>query len=227
MEERPKPHSQGDYFIKDGKWIGNFEGMYADLEDPWGIETDGAKGGRLDYLIAMSLLKYHSNHHPEKEIKDIIDFGAGMGWFANEIKNMFPDANYIATDVSETACWNGKKRYPKIDSFIPFDVNVIDEKASFPLASGYDLIVFSQVLWMVIPSLERVLKELRRILRPDGIILISQHFFQPGQQKYGVEVISKPDDLFRFVREAGFQVNDIVEINRHINHHVAFIANPC
>ena len=34
-----------DYFIKDGRFIGRFEEMYRDVDDPWHID---ALGRRLD-----------------------------------------------------------------------------------------------------------------------------------------------------------------------------------
>ena len=47
-----------DYVIKDGRLIGEFEGMYQDFDDPW--EQTTREKYALEKLIGLELLsKYH------------------------------------------------------------------------------------------------------------------------------------------------------------------------
>ena len=43
-----------DYFIKDGRFIGRFDEMYKNVDDPWHIDR---LGRRLDMDAALLLLK--------------------------------------------------------------------------------------------------------------------------------------------------------------------------
>ncbi len=63
-----------------------------------------------------------------------------------------------------------------------------------------------EVAWYILPVIGSVCVEFLRLLAPSGRLVIKQSFLPPGQQKYGNDIVSKPADLVRFVRQAGMSV---------------------
>jgi SAM-dependent methyltransferase len=203
-----------DYFIKEGRFIGEFEQMYANVEDPWHIDSLGA---RLDMVNAISLMK-----HFGPRFERVLDVGCGTGLFTALVSDA-AGGKVSASDVSETAVSKARERYAaKNIEFFQFDLK---KAAELPFPPGtFDLIVMAQVVWCILPELHDVLRALRSRLKPDGALLISQHFLQPGQQKYGNEILETPEQLLAILRGVGFDVAMTVETSRFTNHHVAIFA---
>ncbi|MBF0530813.1 MAG: hypothetical protein HQK55_16405 [Deltaproteobacteria bacterium] len=98
---------------------------------------------------------------------------------------------------------------------------------NLPGAPGdFDLIVMAQTIWCVLPNLRQLLSNYKTLLAPSGSLLISQHFLKPGQQKYGMEILSSAEDLIRLLRSSGFKIDATLETNRLTNHHLAIMATP-
>jgi SAM-dependent methyltransferase len=201
-----------DYFIKDGVHIGQYEEMYQNVDDPWHID---ALGRRLDMEAALTLIRYQ-----HRRFDRVLDLGCGAGFFSNLLRETV-GGRIWASDVSATAVRKARRRYPGIDFF------VLDLRQAQDLEfddHSFDLIVMAQTLWCVIDRLENVLALFSRYLAPDGVLLISQHFLQPGTQSYGAEIVATPPDLIWRLERAGFEVRDMLETNRLTNHHVALAA---
>ncbi|MDR2405270.1 MAG: class I SAM-dependent methyltransferase [Deltaproteobacteria bacterium] len=88
-----------DYFIKDGRHIGDYEAMYQNCSDPWHIE---ALGLRLDMAAALLLLDCY-----QENIGKVLDLGCGAGLFSLEMmKKLIPrraDMWFVLSDISPTA----------------------------------------------------------------------------------------------------------------------------
>jgi SAM-dependent methyltransferase len=95
-----------DYFIKDGRHIGDYEAMYQNCPDPWGIE---AMGLRLDMRAALLLLDMWGGPSDK-----VLDLGCGAGLFSLQIiKKLFaknPSTWYVLSDISPTALKLAKKK---------------------------------------------------------------------------------------------------------------------
>jgi SAM-dependent methyltransferase len=205
-----------DYFIKDGKFIGRFEEMYQDVDDPWYIDR---LGRRLDMDAALLLIK-----HAGRDFQKVLDVGCGKGFFSNLLLEVVPGRIY-ACDVSATAVAQAKEQYPthRIE-FFPFDLNQIE---TLPHEDGsFDLIVMAQTIWCVLPALKDIFKSFHRLLIPSGCLLISQHFLKPTDQKYGREILSTPEGLIEMLERAGFEILNTLETNRLSNHHLALLVTP-
>ena len=59
-----------DYVIKNGKFIGEFENMYKDYEDPWNQTSREVHS--LEKTIAIDILKSKGHHKP-------LEYGCGLG----------------------------------------------------------------------------------------------------------------------------------------------------
>ncbi|MEW6263505.1 MAG: class I SAM-dependent methyltransferase [Thermodesulfobacteriota bacterium] len=211
-----KSRDYHDYFIKDGRFIGRFEEMYQNVEDPWHIET---LGRRLDMDAALLLLR-----HIGRDFQKVLDVGCGKGFFTSLLAEAV-SGRILAGDVSETAINQARRRYPdpRLEFFV-LDLNRIEE---LPHPAGYfDLIVMAQTIWCVLPNLTRILGGFHRLLAPTGALLLSQHFLKPEEQKYGREILNTPQDLIRLLQESGFDIKEYLETNRFTNHHLALWATP-
>ena len=213
---KPPSRDYHDYFIKDGRFVGQFEEMYRYTDDPWHIE---ALGRRLDMDAALFLLK---NSH--ESYRKILDLGCGKGFFTNLLLELDPDEVW-ACDVSETAISQAQARYtdPRL-RFFASDLTHIED---IPAPENYfDLVVMAQTIWCILPQIEDILGACLNLMTENGSLLVSQHFLQPGQQKYGAEIISQPADLIRMLENLGYCIKATLETNRHSNHHLALWAKP-
>lgn len=215
---RPTPSKDyHDYYIKDGVFIGEFDQMYQNVEDPWNI----GDADRLDLDVALTLLRA-TREAPRR----ILDVGCGLGTFTNRIQGLFPEAAIAASDVSPTAVAKARARYPGIDFFV-LDLNALDRQDLG--GRRFDLIVMANTAWCVLPRLEAILRCFRDLLAEGGSLLLTEHFFRPGGQQYGNEYMETPADYLHYVREAGFNVLRTVETDRYVHsttYYVAIWAKP-
>jgi SAM-dependent methyltransferase len=241
-----KSRSYADYFIVDGKHIGDYEGMYQNAIDPWRIEE---LGFRLDMRAALLLLT-ELPLRPER----VLDLGAGAGLFSLELyralKAINPEVSLTLSDISPTALRIARERFNRelsgayepicvtqdlrlLDSC--FEERTKDEGAEveaskdkgtntgsppFPFlkVASYDLVVMAQTLWGVMENLMGTFRGIRKLIAPRGALLISQHFPGEKNQRYGRE-ITRPEDLMDLLGNLGFSLLRTIETDRLLNHH--------
>ena len=54
-------------------------------------------------------------------------------------------------------------------------------------AGDYDIVLLSQVLWYVLDRLDETLANCARLLKPGGVLLVSQAYLK-GEQRYGADL---------------------------------------
>jgi len=90
-----------DYVIKDGKFVGDFEGMYKDCENPW-LQSDDDNIFSTKRVIAKNWIKKISL---TSNIQ-VCEIGCGFGHISAELTN---NGIYcIGTDISPTAIEKAK-----------------------------------------------------------------------------------------------------------------------
>ncbi len=99
-----------------------------------------------------------------KGLGRVLDFGCGMGSFTNELVSRV--ANVYACDVDRDVINGNKRRKDKII----YQLIKINSKASYP-DNFFDCVTLMGVLEHV-PNENQVLKEIYRILKPNGILFI-------------------------------------------------------
>jgi ubiquinone/menaquinone biosynthesis C-methylase UbiE len=195
-----------DYVIKDGRFIGAFEEMYRNCEDPW---HQDAIRDQLAEDVALSMLSRY-------RYQRALDIGCGKGRFTARLKAAL-GAHMTGIDISPSAIQAAQSRFSEIE-FISGQCPPLH----FP-DRCFDLVASAELLWYVLPEISHLFSEIRRVLKPGGHYLITQHFYQAGQQSYGTEVMQIPQDLIRMLP---FRILHHVEVEPLSNHKfVALLEN--
>jgi len=97
--------------------------------------------------------------------RNILDVGCASGWFLSRVKLRYPKSRCVGVDIYKKAIEYGKKRYKSL-KLIHADAHAL------PFTdNSFDLVICTEVLEHV-ASPEKVLKEIERVLSPDGIAII-------------------------------------------------------
>lgn len=153
--------------IKDGKFIGEFEQMYQDYEDPW--EQSTREEFASEKAVALNLIK-------KLKVKNVIALGCGLGYFTNKIANL--GVNVTGVDCSDTAICKAKSLFPNCN-FIVGDI--LDYHMYMELRP--DLIVMAEITWYVLDKLDQFIAFIRSEF-PDICLIHLLTTYPPGVQKY-------------------------------------------
>lgn len=176
-EARPVLHERyQDYVIRDGRLVGDFEGMYRDHADPWGQERDST-----DRAIALNLLE-------RVGAKRVLELGSGLGVFTDEIRRAGFDV--LGVDVSQTAVDRARASWPEC-RFVAGDV--LDRWVYDDFRP--DVIVMAQVTWYVLDKLDEFLSMYRGL---DAYLLHMLVTYPAGVQKYGREKFVDAEGIRRY-----------------------------
>jgi hypothetical protein len=175
-----------DYVVKDGQFIGQFEEMYRACDDPWDASKE-------DYdASACSVAAKHFIH--SRGNVGVLSLGSGTGRHVAWL-----DCDADGVEISETAALQATLTYPwqwvAIDSMLHF-------LATDDL--GYDVYLFREVLWYVLPDLEKIWTVLSA--KPRASVIVELSFY--NNQRYGRDFFDGPDD---FVAKWPFGVEQIVQ----------------
>jgi len=208
-----KIHSKNyrDYVIKDGKFIGAFEEMYQNVEDPWNHGDATA----TQYDLALLLLQRHAVCQDGGRVLDI---GCGKGAFTSRVREILPICSITGVDISSTAIQHANKKHGSKN----IEFHTLDIQKDFrTIKTRYDLIIISQMAWYILPRLGEIIQYLTDyVLERKGYLLINQAFYKPQEQTYGKEMISTVEDLLEYV---GIPPVEILESNRFTNHDVVIL----
>ena len=152
-----------DYVIKDGLFIGEFERMYEDCDDPW-HQTE-LKWHKLSFSRNIAILNMK-----RLNIESIIEFGCGFGFFTNMIKESM--INVKGVDISPRAISKAENLFPKID----FSVNTIQNmlETQKEVCMKYDAFLLSEITWYILSDIDMIIKNLKEF---SGKYLINDLIF--------------------------------------------------
>ncbi len=201
-----------DYVFKDGKFIGAFEDMYQNVDDPWHHGDATA----IHYDLALLLLKRYTVCGGGA----VLDLGCGKGAFTARLKESFPSARVIGVDIATTAIRKAKKKYGHLEvEFEVFDIREYWDVAN-KVGKDFQLVVMSDLMWYVLPEFGNIVEYLNRIIPRGGWLLINQTFYEPDEQKYGREIVSSVEGMLKLVP---YKLVEMIEINRLSNPHAIIL----
>ena len=203
----PKINSQDyhDYVIKAGKFIGEFEQMYQNIDDPWGTV---AQVGSLKNDLLLAVIAHIRSRG---SVQKVLHAGCAQGALTARVQEVMGDgAQLWGCDISESAIRKASARHRGIE-FFTHDLSQTDRIGHPP--SSFDLILVAEAMWYILPWLDKIFANFRLLLRPGGHLVVQQYFLQPGQQTYGNDIVQGPEDLCRIVESAGFEKMNTLLLN--------------
>ena len=125
------------------------------------------QSGKLDAEVFLSAIKRHA----DRPLSDqhVLDFGAGIGRLLCHFSDRC--ASLKATDVDEVVMSHLRREFPRIGC------HVNGQDPPLPSPDGSFDTVFSFSVWTHLSADDQIswLQEMRRVLRPGGLALISIH----------------------------------------------------
>jgi len=172
--------SYHDYVIKDGEFIGKFDDMYLDVNDPWMQSSQPNKYSRMAGIL----------HLKNNNIKSVLECGCGLGYYADWI---FKETGIVpkSVDISVAAIEKAKILFPKLD----FEVSDITKELE--KFKNYECVMLSEIIWYILPSLNDVFEMLKTHFK--GKYLIVNQVFYKGSQKYGVDYFTNLEEFINYV----------------------------
>ena len=169
-----------DYVIKDGKFIGKFDEMYAKFEDPWRQSTQPNKYSRMAGIIHLMNLG----------IRSLLECGCGLGYYAEWI---YKETGIIpkSLDISSVAVNKARELFPYLD------FEVADIAKQLQDYKNYDCILLSEIIWYILPDLAGIIDVLEQHFK--GKHLIVNQVFYKGSQKYGTEYFTSLEEFIAFM----------------------------
>ena len=172
-----------DLVIKDGKFVGEFEKMYQEFDDPWNQTKE-------DYVENSVSRQIVCNYINQYQINSMVEFGCGLGKTTNFISNK-TNINVLGVDISETSIIKSKKRYPELK----FEVNDIENIDEY---KDYECYFFSEITWYILEDnkIDKIFEIMKNKL--NGKYFIHNLVFYKGQQRYGLDYFSSLDQFIEF-----------------------------
>lgn len=178
MEDKEKTYH--DFVIKDGKFIGKFDEMYHEFNDPWTQSKQPNKYSRMAGII----------HIKTFNIKTILECGCGLGYYADWI---YRETGITAKsiDISAVAVEKAKNLFPNLDFEI---ANINNDLSKF---KDYDCVLLSEIIWYILPDLKGIFTVLEKDFK-NKYLLVNQVFYK-GTQKYGNEYFTNINEFIDYV----------------------------
>jgi SAM-dependent methyltransferase len=188
MEQKNNLVSKDFIFTqKNGKleFVGDFEGYYKNIQDPWGQSGDDERLQNL-YKESRNYLINSINNLFDVHIG--CEIGCGIGYVTKQLNDRLEHMKWDGIDISPTAIEKAKNKFKNIDFFCG---NICS--TDLKIDKKYDVVVLNQILWYILVDLETVFKNINDLLNKNGYLIISTFFLK--EQKYGTEIIGSFDEL--------------------------------
>ncbi len=169
-----------DFVIKDGMFVGKFDEMYQQFNDPWTQSTQPNKYARAAGILNIQKSKARS----------VLECGCGLGYYAQWIYNetmIVPKS----VDISPVAIERAKKLFPHLD------FEVADISTRLTSFTQCEFILLSEIIWYILPNLAEINQTLKEYF--SGKYLGVNQVFYKGTQKYGVEYFSNLKEFISYM----------------------------
>jgi hypothetical protein len=179
-----------DYVIKDGKLIGDFEGLYRDFKDPWNqsrIDHILDSRRQLTLIICKKLKAINDS-------KKAIELGCGFGFITEQLREI--GFTTIGTDIAAAAIDKAIQLHPKSE----FKVANFDDAATLETFNP-DIIIMAELSWYVLNQLDQfksLLKEFASKRNRPTYFIHLLTTYAPGVQKYGNEKFTNLEEILEY-----------------------------
>ena len=146
----------------------------------------------------------------ESEIKSILDIGTGSGDFIEVLQDVFPQAQITGVDPDTESLQEAIKKYPGV-SFGEMRAEILEFADN-----SFDLASISMALHHL-PDIQTSLKEMLRVVKPGGWIIVNELFsdnLNPSQEVHKIfhHFRSKIDRLTGIYHQETFEKEQILHL---------------
>ncbi len=188
-QSKPLPRYQ-DYVIKDGKLVGDFDGLYENFDDPWHqSREDHTFDSRR--VLAMS---WCNQLRKKSGCNRVVELGCGFGYLTEQLRQQ--NFASVGVDISQVAIEKAREINPS-SNFITAGLHDFENIAKF----DPDIFLMSEITWYVLDDLKRFIENIRihknQRQKPTYLIhLLST--YAPGVQKYGVDKFTNLEEIKKY-----------------------------
>ena len=159
-------------------FVGDFEGLYSDTDDPWG-QSGKSNDEPMNQFYALSRRVFARDLRCcQKHINSVIEIGCGTGETTKLISDVFKGKQVLGCDVSEKAIEKARNNYPNLNFQI---LNILTDSSE----KKFDAIVLSNLIWYVLHEPDVLSKNLIDSLdlskTKDCFVFIQNSLFRTGQ----------------------------------------------
>jgi ubiquinone/menaquinone biosynthesis C-methylase UbiE len=146
----------------------------------------------------------------ESEINSILDIGTGSGDFIEVLQDVFPQAQITGVDPDNESLQEAIKKYPGV-SFGEMRAEILEFADN-----SFDLASISMALHHL-PDIQTSLKEMLRVVKPGGWIIVNELFsdnLNPSQEVHKIfhHFRSKIDRLTGIYHQETFEKEQILHL---------------
>lgn len=171
-----------DLVIHDGEFVGKFDEMYREFDDPWHQSEADHNALSVSRNIAMLNLRRLS-------VTSVVEFGCGLGHYSDFIRRCL-GVHILGVDISPTAVAKASASFPHTQ-FVTDDVSNIRAYANF------DAILFAEITWYLLDRLDLVFTEMME--HAAGKYFLHNLVFHKGNtQQYGRQFFTNLDEFIAF-----------------------------
>lgn len=162
-----------DYVIKNGQFVGRFDEMYKDCEDPWHQSSPESNLlSKPKNIAILNMRKYG--------VRSVLEIGSGLGFYSGMIEAA--GIKVRGLEISETAVTKAKEQFPNID----FRVGTVTDLAKH---AEFDAILFAEVTWYILADLAKAYSQMLDTFSGKYFIH-NLTFYKGDRQKFGREYFS-------------------------------------
>jgi SAM-dependent methyltransferase len=133
-------------------------------------ENIAITGEEPEYFSEFKIADFAKYFNNKDEPKTILDFGSGIGNSIQFFRKYFPNSKLYCADISSRSIEISQERFPGDEVYLQIGDQIPMPDKSFDA-------IFTACVFHHIPHDDhsKWLSELKRILRPDGVIAIYEH----------------------------------------------------
>lgn len=168
-----------DYVIKDGQFIGRFEDMYRQFDNPWMQDRQPNPYSRQAGIL----------HLQRFGIRSVLECGCGLGFYSDWIHRQTGIVP-VGIDISPTAVEKAQQQFPHLD----FRVDTVENLRQY---RDCEAILFAEITWYLLPQLPALFEEMRQHFA--GKYFLHNLVFYKGTQRYGTEYFTSLREFIDYV----------------------------